>query len=499
MKIITLLCVCVLSAFTLLSQSVRIETANIGSKEIYSNGISRILDNKVYAFAIDGKKAVITGFDAVTMKQTVTFTTEAISRMYTLPVVFMDKQIMILHGEKGNDKALLADVYSYDGKAVSKDKVLHTFIGQERINSPIDVLSENGKYFAVAQDQENTVEYVVYGSDLKIISKGVLKVNLTVDEIMVSNNGTLGLLVHDADEKMNMTLLRILPGAKNSVTVKTLSKEYQPFMSMLIMNSGAYYLGGIYGTSQERKILRLSGTQIEETVIGAFGLKLNPENFDIIYENLTEFSAEQANMYNKEYEKYPGRGDNFEKYGFSRDRIYNFGYNYGSSLLMDGMAVDKDNQIVMSLSCYEPMDPVDKTSVSMILCQFKMGTSTGITNFTTFAKRQQMYGMGEAEKYFYSSLVCSGSTIVSVFNDDEGNINNLDNMTKGITKLGKDALLASAEVKPDGSRKKFILLPADKDVLIITKCTVFIDSKLSFAIGTRDKGEVVLIKISSKE
>jgi hypothetical protein len=500
------LCLLFLFAVHFLSaQKIKLETGETGVKTYDRPVISKVINNKVYVATFLDNKTTITGFDKVTMKQTLAFTTEKTKYIVNSGVLFLENKIIVIYDKNG----VFADVYDYNGKSISKGMTLTSFAYENswRYYSGDCMSSENGKYFMVShsnKDSKPAFDYVIYDSEMKLVSKGNVKLpkeysSAMIRKLLLSNTANIGILAYLSGESSKFSLLRYTKASKTVEEIKVLSEEFFVLKSNVITTRNGIYIGGLYGNNYTVKV-KFQGEMTERMIEGAFGVKLNLDDLSVVYSNLTPFSEEQAAAYNSEMLKHPNYSRALEKAGTPEGKIHN---EY-LDINVDGMAVDKNDNIVLALSSFNGVSETNKFATNIIICQFRLKKEGGLSNFKIVPRRHTSYndpledGFRNSD-YFYSSLVCSGECIVSVYNDDEKNIDNLTDMNKNISDADKKSLLAGAEVKNDGNFKKYKLLPQDADVLIMTYCTMYIDETLTFAIATRDKGEVVLLKITSLE
>jgi hypothetical protein len=489
------------------SQSIKIEFAGTGVKPDYGSGISGIFNNTIYTHSASGNKVTITGFDANTLKQTIQFKGENTSGFFGGEgLLYLENSVVVLHEQKRERSEIYGNIYAYDGKLLSEDKLLHKFVtlnkdGHRSSYSSKDIVSQNGKFFALfSYFKPGEFEYVLYDQQIKLQGKGIVKFpkeysDSRVFELTLSNTGNIGILANDEGEKCSFNILRLKKGEKVAELVKTLSSAYKPHMDKVIATASAIYIGGVYGNQQIVKDMEsFSGKTTENSVYGAFGIKLDQDKLDIVYDHLTAFTPEQVKAYNTEFEKFYRFKAIAETHNYSKERMYNF----NSMLRMDGMSIDKDDHIATALSSYDSRTNGNVfIETSMNICQFKLTSSGSITNYKVVPKRQQTYGSNGNSSCFLSSLVCSSDNVVSLFNDDEDNLDNLTDMEKNVTKGNKKAWLVGAETKSSGSVKKIALLPENNDVLILPRNFMFINDRLSYALGLKDNGEIMILKINS--
>ncbi len=490
------------------AQKIKVETGETGVKTDFRPTISKVINNKVYVATFMDNKATITGFDKATMKQTLSFTTEKIKFIVISGVLFLEDKIVVIYYTK---KGIFGNVYDYNGKDISKDTPMTTFEYENGWTNDNNYegecqTSENGKYFMISssnKDNKPVFDYVIYGSDMKVVSKGNVRLpkeysSGKIRRLVLSNTANIGILAHQ-EESAKFSYLRYIKASKTVEETKVFSEGYFILKSNVITSKNGIYIGGLYGNEYTVRV-KFQGEMTYPMIEGAFGVRLNPDDLSVIYSNVTAFSEEQVAEYNSEMLKHPSYHMAL-KNGNTPEGKINSEY---LKINLDGMTLDKSDNIVLALSSFNGVSESIHFATNIIICQFKLKKEGGISNFKIVPRRQTSYndpweGGFRNSDYFYSSLVCSGENIVSLFNDAEDNTNNLTDMNKNIAAADKKSLLASAEVKNDGSFKKYKLLPKDADVLILSDCTVYIDETLSFAIATRDKGEVVLLKITSLE
>ncbi|MDI1234360.1 MAG: hypothetical protein PSX81_08765 [bacterium] len=484
-KLLILITLLIQNAF---SQKVKIETGDLNVDNDFKCVISKVFNGKVYTCAFQNKRLTVVGFEVSTMKQVSSFTTEKIKHLIPQGVLFLENKIVILHSETINNANMLGDVFSYDGKNILTDFELYNF-GETNSYRIKHIVSQNGKYFMLSNTnymKGATFEYGIFDVNIKFASRGNIKLprghnTSYIDQLILSNTGNIGIFSFEEDKKNTFSYLKLNKGSKIVEEIKIISTEYHPILSKLVSSNDGYFFGGIYGTR---------GIQ------GAFGFQLDLDSLNLIYSNLTDFTDEQGESYNTELKKHPNYKKGLEKIKdtkiMSRDL----------KLRIDGITIDKNKNIIFGLSSFHSVDEYNKFATNIIICQFRLNANGGMSNYIIIPKRHTNYndaytGSHLPSDYFYSSIVCSGNHIVSIFNDQEKNISNLTDMNLNVSGVDKKSLLASVETTEDGKFEKNILLPDQKDILIMTEFTLLIDHDLTFAIGTRDKGNVVLLKIIS--
>ncbi len=491
------------------SQSIKVAVADLDVK-LDNNyfAISKVKNGKVYAasYKSDNYKVEISVFEVSTMKKVSSFATDKIKNLLDENgVLFLENKIILIRSEKWLGPNIICDVYDYEGKNISKDNSLNNFKVVNKFgdrNFGDNIVSQNGKYFMITSNNipgKAGFEHVIFDENLKVVSKGIIslpkaQINSTIERLVLSNTANVGIFSYvQEEENSSFRYFKLDKGSKSVEEVKVLSESYQPFKSQIISSKDGYFIGGTYGTFYNVK-QTISNTNAGHCNYGAFGLQLDLDNLSIIYSNFSEFTPDQVKAYNDQLLQFKFTKKIFLKSN-PEGRIYNEPYR----LIISGLTLDKNKNIVLGLTSYSY-----EYSSSIAICQLKLTADGNMTNFSIIPKLHWLNNPNtNTGKYFptqfYSSaIVCTESSLVTIFNDQEKNISNLTDMNKGSSGVDKSSLLASAETKEDGSIKKFILLPNDKDILLYLYFTTFIDENLTFMIATRNKETMVLLKVSSE-
>jgi hypothetical protein len=261
------------------------------------------------------------------------------------------------------------------------------------------------------------------------------------------------------------------------------------------MSAGGYYVGGICGAPYSTKGNDEANNDMIE---GVFGLKLKPDDLSLVYSNLSSFSEEQAEDYNNEISKHPNYKKHLAHAKTPKGKIHNE-YIF---IQLDAMTVDASGNIVLAISSFVSAAEGNSFATNVAICQMKLLAEGGLSNFKVVPRRHTSYhdpldGNYHRSDYFFSSLVCKCDNIVSVFNDDKKNISNLTDMNKNFPTADKSSLPACADVDGSGKFRKYALFPEGEHVLILSKFTKYIDENTTLTVATRDKKEMLLLKIYS--
>ena len=496
----------IIAAFLIMSnllnaQKIKVEEGEINAICDKKPVISKVFGNKVYLATFNSSKVTITGFDATSMKQSSVFTTEKLKNLVAKGVIFLENKCIVLYKEKFQESPVRGDVFAYDGKILNKNMSLTDFIFDDWSlieNFGQFMVSENGKYFMIANsniDRKPTFDYAIYSDELKLVKKGNAKLPAKYNagrilKLILSNTANIGILaIEDFEGSASTTYFILKKDSKQIEEIKTLSSEYKGYESKVITAKSGYYIGGLTGIAIPKTYTNY--------LHGVFGIKLDLNDLSIVYSNFTNFSESQATEYNTELFKWTYLS-NVTNIKYPEGLIHN---DYVTTCL-DGFTLDKNDNLVFGISS-EKIGEGLRMADNLVICQFRLTIEGSISNYTIIPRRQTANMNATSDfyysDYFYSSVVCSGDYIISIFNDGQKNLDNLTDMNKNVENAGKKSMLVGVETNIDGVFKKFALLPNDKSVLIITFYTEYIDSNITFAFATRDKGNAVLLKISSVE
>lgn len=499
-KALFVFCVLLLSSGLLFSQSVKVQTAETGVETYDLPTLSKVVNNQVFVATFSDNKATIIGFETGTLKQTVKFTTEKTKFIVKNGVQFLENRIVVIYENNG----AFMDVFDYKGKLIAQKLPLSNLTHDDSWNGFCEV-SENAKYLMVAHPVKNyysPINFVVYDAEMKLVNKGSIKLpkgfeKSRIEQMVLSNKGEIAVLASSDEESMNIGLFKYTPASKAVEMIKELSNNHYILNSKIIVNKKGIYVGGIYGDYYDSD-KKVDGMNRVRSIDGAFGVKLNVDDFSLIYDYFSPFKEDQAEAYNAEMKKHPNYSKGFEKTSSPDGKIIN---EYLQNHL-DGMSVDRNDNIAMAISSYHGIADNNTFATNIIIAQFKL-TKDGVSDFKVIPKRHTVYNDPmedgfRVSEYFFSALFCNGDKMISIFNEDEKNLDNVSDMNKNISAANKKSLLADVETKEDGKLKKYKLLPGDEDVLILTGTVLYVDETTMYAIATRDKDAVVLLKFTAQ-
>jgi hypothetical protein len=125
------------------------------------------------------------------------------------------------------------------------------------------------------------------------------------------------------------------------------------------------------------------------------------------------------------------------------------------------------------------------------IAQFKL-KNDGIGNFKVLTKDQHI--RDHANQDYIGAIILSDNTnIYSIYNENESNLNKAEG---DYIECNKRSLLACACSNKSDKISKKAMLEDDKNVLILPEHYVWADPQTLFVLSTRDKGNIVLVKIS---